>query len=147
MGTFTQRVDPPVIAVVLMFGPCHGQTHYTQGPLQQQMFFIAGDEPQAMFQEYKFGEPYGPPRPSMMSMNRHVYALHDVFDQGTEEGALYFHDENCCEKDYSKSRDYKRNGPIDRDKLPRFKDPVDMFDRPRPKKRPKLGDPTREVGE
>lgn len=120
MGTFTQRVDPPVIAIVLMFGPCHGQTHYAQGPLQQQMFFIAGDEPQAMFQEYKFGEPYGPPRPSMLG-ETHMYTFHDAIENGTEEVALYLHDERCCNQEYDKSEHYKKNRPRTPDEMPRVR--------------------------
>lgn len=109
-----------MISVVMLFGPCHGQISYSKTRPPEQIQTIAENEPRAMFQEYKFGEPYGDPRPSMM-MQRHIYRMHDILENGTEEVAIYLHEENCCEHDYSKSRHYKENMPISRDDLPRVR--------------------------
>ena len=133
-----------MIGVVFLFGPYHGHTEYRQPPLQPEVRIAGYEQPVPMFQEYRFGEPYGPPRPSMMR-EMHVYVLHDVLDMGTEEVATYLHREDCCDKDYSHSEDYKRNKPVSRDELPRFQDPAILFDRPR-KRRLNLGDPDREKG-
>lgn len=78
-----------------------------------------------MFTPYEFGEPAGPPRPSMM-IQRHTYVLHDVFDQGTEVCAIYFHNENCCDKDYGKTeafRDFNRTNKRKEEPRPSIKRP------------------------
>lgn len=132
-----------MIACVYIFGPLHGKLEFTEPPIKPEVMIIVPNAPS--FQRYEFGEPYGPPVTSMMA-DRHIYRMHDMFDQGTEECAIYFHHEDCCEKDYSHSEEYKNLRPVDMKDLPRFKDVQAMFDRPRPKKRPNLGDPNREKG-
>lgn len=94
-----------MIAVIYAFGPLHGKVEFAKEmpPRQVQINMLAQ---QPMFQRYEFGEPVGPPRPSMLR-ERHTYVLHDVFDQDVEQCAIYFHHEDCCEKDYSHSEVYK----------------------------------------
>lgn len=111
-----------MIAVILAFGPEHGRTFYVQPPLQQQIFTMEDVMPS--FQEYRFGEPFGDKKPSMMNP-RHTYALHDVFDQGMEECAIYFHADECCEKTYEKSKDYRFK--VSEEDRPRYKDPAKFW--------------------
>lgn len=108
-----------MIAVVFMFGPAHGKAMFFNAPLQQQIRVPSDDIP-PMFQEYRAGVPYGDPRDSMLR-GTHLYRLHDVFENGVEEGAIYFHEEDCCEKDYTHSREYKQQQPREQ---PQYNDPA-----------------------
>ena len=94
-----------MIAVIYMFGPMHGMTEYHNGPLQREREIMVPNPPS--FQEYRFGEPYGPPRTSMLA-ERHVYFLYDQMEDGVQEGAIYLHHEQCCDRGYDTSEDYKR---------------------------------------
>ena len=95
-----------MIAVVYMFGPMHGRTEYLTEPLQGRREIIVPNPP--MFQEYRFGEPFGMPRPSMMA-ERHIYVLYDQIEDGVQEGAIYLHHESCCDQGYEASDDYKQH--------------------------------------
>lgn len=140
-----------MIAIMLFLGPAHGKTIYVNGsePLQKQMFAVEPVGPS--FQPYVAGEPFGPPRTSMMT-GRHIYTLLDVFDHGVEEGAVYIHDEDCCDKSYERSDNFKDafpHGP-NREYAPRIMDAPDPRGRQEPRRnRPKstsFGDPQREPG-
>lgn len=108
-----------MIAVIFMFGPCHGHTAYAQAPLSNEIFMEEINH-EGRFEQYRFGDPFlthGSPYNEPMGTRRHVYKLHDVFDMDVEEGAVYFHHERCCDRTYEKSDDYKRNHI----EMPRFK--------------------------
>lgn len=128
-GSMPQQKKPAqvITAIQLVFGPCHGQhIIWTSMPLPDPMVALEsyGDNV-PMFTPYEFGEPAGPPRPSMM-IQRHTYVLHDVFDQGTEVCAIYFHNENCCDKDYGKTeafRDFNRTNKRKEEPRPSIKRP------------------------
>ena len=106
-----------MISVVLLFGPNHGQIMYLKDRPKEQIMVPSLSEPRAMFQEYRFGEPYGDPRPSMMNRT-HVYEFHDALENGVEEVAIYIHAEKCCDEGYEKSEHYKQNQPLTPDERP-----------------------------
>lgn len=141
-----------MIAAIFMFGPEHGKTQYMQAPLPKEVYVM--EQPVNMFQQYREGEPFGPPRASMTT-GRHMYKLHDVYDQDVEEGAIYFHHEDCCEKTYETSQDFKHNGPREQPKIgyadpmrrpsKKIRKPLDMGDLYT--EVDSLGDPTRDIYE
>lgn len=95
-----------VMGILLVFGPCHGKhIIWPSGPLPDPLIVMDDTEPPRFFQEYREGQPFGMERPSMMA-GRHFYTQKDIYDNGMEECAIYFHSDECCEKDYSKSEPF-----------------------------------------
>lgn len=109
-----------MISAHLLFGPCHGEIMYIQERPGDTIRAHPKGEAVPMFQKYEFGEPVGMPRPSMMA-ETHLYRLHDVLENGTEEVVLYLHDEQCCDKELDKSDHYRKNKPRTPDEMPRIR--------------------------
>jgi hypothetical protein len=85
-----------MISAVCVFGPMHGQIIEVSHIPTDQPFIVAEEEPT----NYKFNDDeVGSPKLRMPK--RHMYELHDIFEQGVEECAVLFHKENCCDKTYA----------------------------------------------